>query len=116
MPSGQEVVAGLTNSTGLVLCGADPPSPTNLTLWCTKVDTLLYFHSIGDGALRQGISDNQALKHATIFRLFDLTHLTKLASQRELVAAGVGVALGGGVQLQMLSDKKGDTGCTEANR
>lgn len=35
MPSGQEVVAGLTNSTGLVLCGGDPPSPTNLTLWCT---------------------------------------------------------------------------------
>lgn len=35
MPSGQEVVAELTNSTGLVLCGCDPPGPTNVTLWCT---------------------------------------------------------------------------------
>lgn len=35
MPSGQEVVAEFTHSAGLVLCGSDPPSPTNVTLWCT---------------------------------------------------------------------------------
>ena len=71
MPSGQEVVAEFTNSAGLVLCGSDPPSPTNVTLWCTI--SRYKTHSIGEGKLRQGISENQALRHATIFRFFDLT-------------------------------------------
>lgn len=45
--------------------------------------------------LRQGISDNQALKHATIFRLFDLT-LKDSFNKTRITEGGGGGGGGGG--------------------
>lgn len=55
------------------------------------MDTQLFCHPIGDGELRQGISENQALKHATIFRLFDLT--LKDLFNKTCIAVGGGGAV-----------------------
>lgn len=68
-----------------------------------SVDTLLYFYSIGGGVLGQGINENQALKHATIFRLFDLTLKDSFNKTRITEGGGGG---GGGANVG---------GCIEAN-
>lgn len=57
------------------------------------MDTQLYFQSIGEGGLRQGISENQALRHATIFRFFDLTLKDSFRETR--IGGGGGGAVGG---------------------
>lgn len=109
MPCGQEVVAGLTNSTGLVLCGGESPAQQIWPYGAQSEDTLLYFHSIGDGVLGQGISGNQALKHATIFRLFDLT-LKDSFNKTQITEGGGGGALGGGCSCKCLATRKGILG------
>lgn len=65
------------------------------------MDTQLYFQSIGEGGLRQGISENQALRHATIFRFFDLTLKDSFRETRiRGGGGGGGGAVGGGGEQQ----------------
>lgn len=82
MPPGQEVVAEWTNSPGLVLCGGDPASQTNVTLRCIACayTTIHWLHR--RGRFSQAIS----IRHTpTIFRFFFLTlkdRFTEIASQK----------------------------------
>lgn len=87
MPSGQEVGAEWTNSAGLVLCGGDPASQTNVTVWwricaCT---TLHWLHRRGQ--LSQGISGNRPFRHRRTFSgsfsWLWKTCLTTITSQEE---------------------------------
>lgn len=62
--------------------------------------------------LRQEISENQALKHATIFRLFDLTLKDSFNKTRITEGGGGGGGVGGvwGCSSKCLATRKGILG------